>query len=808
MSNMNNSVSRFFQKDTSAAMTSDTDIPASKFQLNRLPTTKAVTAQEASSSAKIEKTDFDECLRRAKYELEHDAYRGIKTLLNEELLHETVPTSPWQVCQFGSASAASLPHETSFIESVYQCSCPTLHDWCEEIIIQKKKNTSNKSRKKSLIRKKHYGCDTNPFCLLSSGGVLEDILRERLQAFGQEILADHQSIHTAYQAETQHFLDRVRTSFRVPTERVRNYLHGLLGQERVEECMRAVKKHNDHLVFSLEEAIEQPDSESMIMSRPPGMENLGATCYLNTQLQCLAQNLSFVDGILSLQSDGDDRMSDIMRQFQKLLRDMTLGPWKEVNTVSFTQSLGLDHAEQQDPNEFSRLFLDKLHTSFLQQQTASEDLLPFLFQGVQQYETICSGCGTVSKRPEEFMDLNLPIISKKTGTGSVLEMISDPSVQDCFEAAYSKEETLEGDNQYFCDTCQGKRDATRRVAFQKLPPVLNIQLNRYIYNMQTLMKQKVEQQVLLNVTFQIKDRKYRLVAVMRHKGRSAYHGHYIAEAMDWCTGLWFEFNDTAVTWLENGPRNSSDLNKKVPAGSSDAYNMYYVEEEFLAQSVWEASLRRSRQQPSPLYHDLHQLCYRDQQIWQDLQERKQSIHEKLNIFQKLNSSAVWIDNGTWQHFLDCQTDTLASYQTCPHNQGLSPRQARQGKLLPASVYKAYCQLANQQNVDEERLVTPKQHLFCEQCTKDYQQQIAEKVNMIKTAQRVLKAVQQNNPEPTDLDDPYTFVVSKKFITLFKAGMAKLAKAVNAANDDLDDVDVAPFFGEVAVNRSITCKCEP
>ena len=87
--------------------------------------------------------------------------------------------------------------------------------------------------------------------------------------------------------------------------------------------------------------------------------------------------------------------------------------------------------------------------------------------------------------------------------------------------------------------------------------------------------------------------RYLLCAVMIHKGKSAYSGHYIAQAMDWTTGSWFEFNDTHVKLLKDGPECSIDPeaqsgnSKKAPSGSQDAYNLYYVEEGFLAQSIIE-----------------------------------------------------------------------------------------------------------------------------------------------------------------------------------------------------------------------------
>ena len=38
------------------------------------------------------------------------------------------------------------------------------------------------------------------------------------------------------------------------------------------------------------------------LAKPPGMRNLGATCYLNSQSQCLAQNLIFTLGVFSWNS--------------------------------------------------------------------------------------------------------------------------------------------------------------------------------------------------------------------------------------------------------------------------------------------------------------------------------------------------------------------------------------------------------------------------------------------------------------------------------------------------------------------------
>lgn len=77
------------------------------------------------------------------------------------------------------------------------------------------------------------------------------------------------------------------------------------------------------------------------------------------------------------------------------------------------------------------------------------------------------------------------------------------------------------------------------------------------------------------------------------QGTSAHGGHYIADVMDWSTGVWHEFNDNEVTILENGPTSSfktsddsmeeeNSVEESKVSGSADAYNLFYVDQEYLA----------------------------------------------------------------------------------------------------------------------------------------------------------------------------------------------------------------------------------
>jgi uncharacterized UBP type Zn finger protein len=56
---------------------------------------------------------------------------------------------------------------------------------------------------------------------------------------------------------------------------------------------------------------------------------------------------------------------------------------------------------------------------------------------------------------------------------------------------------LTGDNQYACDLCKTKCDASREIHLRSVPPVLNLQLSRYIFDLKTFTKRKTLAKVRL-----------------------------------------------------------------------------------------------------------------------------------------------------------------------------------------------------------------------------------------------------------------------------------------------------------------------
>ena len=441
---------------------------------------------------------------------------------------------------------------------------------------------------------------------------------------------------TQYAPLTTKRLNGLRRCLETDESKIRSYVFHTLrighltngNAMTLDEYMNNLRRWHESLIFAnpCDKEKQVPNGQIRV-SVPPGIHNLGATCYLNTQLQCLAQNQAFLNGIFSWRMvNSTHNMNSVMSKLQQLLGQMVLGGDCKLSTLDFSNALGLVHDEQQDPNEFARLLFERMDESFQQCGEDLSNLLEKIFHGVATYETVCMTCNNASERSEGFMDLNLPIAKRpKVKATTIKEAFAkriDTDVQYCLDQ-YTCVELLEGDNQYFCSACNAKRDAKRRLKFTEMPPVLNVQLSRYVFDRTQYVKKKLTDKVLLPTTLYAErsggdKKKYLLCAVMRHQGNSAYSGHYVAEAMDWLTGQWFEFNDDTVKSLPQGPscsfdplieqmnegcseRNgdqkngkSSENEKKAVSGSQDAYNMYYVDEDFLGKSAADTVLRRGQ----------------------------------------------------------------------------------------------------------------------------------------------------------------------------------------------------------------------
>ncbi|XP_054251052.1 ubiquitin carboxyl-terminal hydrolase 48 isoform X4 [Indicator indicator] len=301
--------------------------------------------------------------------------------------------------------------------------------------------------------------------------------------------------------------------------------------------------------------IDDPNCERRKKNAFVGLTNLGATCYVNTFLQMWFLNLELRQALYlcpsecaageGIPKDKDYEPQTICEHLQYLFALLQNSKRRYIDPSGFVKALGLDTGQQQDAQEFSKLFMSLLEDTLSKQKNPDvRNIVQKQFCGEYAYVTVCNQCGRESKLLSKFYELELNIQGHKQLTDCITEFL--------------KEEKLEGDNRYFCETCQSKQNATRKIRLLSLPCTLNLQLMRFVFDRQTGHKKKLNTYIgfseLLDMEPFMEQKNgvyvYELSAVLIHRGVSAYSGHYIAHVKDPQTGEWYKFNDEDIEKME------------------------------------------------------------------------------------------------------------------------------------------------------------------------------------------------------------------------------------------------------------------
>ncbi|KAF4522539.1 hypothetical protein B566_EDAN009987 [Ephemera danica] len=223
-----------------------------------------------------------------------------------------------------------------------------------------------------------------------------------------------------------------------------------------------------------------------------GLENLGATCYLNSLIQTLLFTPEFREGLMALdleplEGTTTDNVRKIPLQLQKLFAQLLLYDVASISTNALTESFGwTDH------------------------------------------EVECLNCNFVSERQEGYMDLTVAVGQNKTLKSSLYD-------------AYCEIEPMTGSNQYLCPTCQTHTDANRVVKIRQLPPILTLSLLRFLYD--PVKQQRFKDESRLEFPSELdmaafceeslpsEITTYELLSVIVHRG-GAHGGHYHAIIRD------------------------------------------------------------------------------------------------------------------------------------------------------------------------------------------------------------------------------------------------------------------------------------
>jgi len=221
-----------------------------------------------------------------------------------------------------------------------------------------------------------------------------------------------------------------------------------------------------------------------------GLVNQAMTCYLNSLLQTLYMTPEFRNALYSWKFKGDpmeaESSKNIPFQLQRLFMLLQTSDKRAVETTDVTKSFGWDSSEawqQHDVQELCRVMFDALEKRFQKDKHEQPDLINDLYQGSMKDYVKCLACGYESAREDHFLDI--PLVIKPFGSTA-----THGSVEEALRG-FVQPETLDGDDQYFCERCDGKRDAHKGLKFIKFPYLLTLQLKRFAFDPTTLHRIKL-----------------------------------------------------------------------------------------------------------------------------------------------------------------------------------------------------------------------------------------------------------------------------------------------------------------------------
>jgi ubiquitin C-terminal hydrolase len=273
-----------------------------------------------------------------------------------------------------------------------------------------------------------------------------------------------------------------------------------------------------------------------------GMQNLTATCYMNSVLQQILRIPAFQFELSRIDSSHDQSI-EALRQ---MLFSLMFSQRRVVDTGAFIGtwkgwgSQPVSAAEQQDANEFLVFLLD-----------GWPDQLSSLFRG--EITNICSFGNEITETVEPFWSVSLEV----NGTSHL-----DDSLKAFASVKVSDQFIRDGDK-------LASARWTHRL--KTLPPILVLQLRRFDFDFARLIRYKITNYFRFPEELELMETQYELNGCVLHKG-DLQDGHYSSIVR--IDGKWTKFDDLQVVEIC-----FSELEFEAfggPSVATSAYLLFYT----------------------------------------------------------------------------------------------------------------------------------------------------------------------------------------------------------------------------------------
>ena len=351
------------------------------------------------------------------------------------------------------------------------------------------------------------------------------------------------------------------------------------------------EKHNNELL-EREKAIENKEIE-LIESKKPiliGLNNIGATCYMNATLQCLSNTKKLTEYFLNIYKISPNK--NMSNEYYKVLTNI----WdRKINNKSYSPNSFKEVLSKENPlfagiaandsKDLINFLLERFHQELnveksnkninnndmiaQEDQTNEPSMLKIfleefqqkfnspisnLFYGIIETKSQCLGCKIIKYNFQVYSFLEFPLQQVneyfyKLGKKPLYTMNGqnpDVNLYECFEY-YSKVDLMNGENQMYCNICNKLFDSFYSTVIYSTPIYLIINLNRgkgATYQCKVNFPDQLN--LYNNVTFKDGYTVYGLYAVICHLGPSSMSGHFVAYCRNRNDNKWYLYNDAFV----------------------------------------------------------------------------------------------------------------------------------------------------------------------------------------------------------------------------------------------------------------------
>ena len=380
----------------------------------------------------------------------------------------------------------------------------------------------------------------------------------------------------------QGFLSKINEKIIIKENKQQEEIRKTLKKKKKEKKDKKKDKNNEQEKYYIQNQSSNIDDFVSIekLSTPGiiGLENIGATCYMNATLQCFSNIVRLRSFLIDEEVHQHLKSNKNEKQLSFALSEVLYHLWKDLKIQYYKPENFKEKISEMNPlfkgiaandpkdlvlflletlhnelNEAPKLqmnnnymannfnFFDVFNEFFQYFNNENKSVISDEFYGSMNTMTTCGYCKVTIHNVQSINILFFPLEEIRKFKNYYHNLIK---IEDCFQY-YERQEIYPS---CYCNNCRQLYPAYNQSKIIWAPPTLIINLNRG-RGLQFNVNFKLEEYIDLKnyIFYSESPHKYELVGIICHYGSNDMGGHFIAYCKNCNDCQWYRFNDAIIT---------------------------------------------------------------------------------------------------------------------------------------------------------------------------------------------------------------------------------------------------------------------